>query len=86
MRTDDLAELIAQPRFQRHMDLEDEILRHAPDAVEVQELLMCLKKSLERRYGLSANLLEAFDDLNDRLEDLQSLISEPDPFDNQDGL
>jgi len=79
MRADDLGELIQQPRFQKHMDLEDQILRHAPDAVEVQELLSCLRRALEQRYEISGHerhqrLVEAFDDLNDRLEDLQSSL------------
>lgn len=91
MRVEDIAELSAQPRFQKHLDLEDAIIRHAPDAVECQELLQCLQRALENRYEISgrescANLVEAFDELNDRLEDLQGLLYEPEPFDNQDGL
>lgn len=91
MRQEDLGELIQQPRFQRHMDLEDAIIKHAPDAVEVQELLQCLMKSLDRRYSINSRercqkLVEAFDELNDQLENLQSDLYEPEPFDNQDGL
>lgn len=91
MRREELGDLIQQPRFQTHMDLEELILKHAPDAVECQEILMCLKRSLERRYDIDgkescSKLVEAFDELNDALEDLQGLLYEPEPFDNTDGL
>lgn len=91
MRQEDLGELIQQPRFQTHMNLEDAIIKHGPDAVEAQELLHCLIQSLDRRYSIKSRercskLMEAFDDLNDRLEDLQSDLYEPEAYDNQDGL
>jgi hypothetical protein len=72
---------IDNPRFQRQMQLETDLLAFAPDAVESEELLACIKKALERRYELKAvKVTDKLDEVSEALSDLQDDLYEPEPI------
>ena len=71
---------IANPRFQRQLQLETDLVQFSADAVETSELLAALQQGVRKRYDLKATkVLEKFEELEQALSGLQDHLYEPEP-------